>query len=203
MKNFYRQMACYLVLLTVLSSLNLSPLSVAASDTEIAERSNKEGLGNLKTMKLEDQMTLIEKLSKEKSDLQSVLISQLEPTAPKEAIFNVAYLLGLYRMEKSVGSLSKFISLKNDTLLSDRESAWGQYPVAEALIKIGHPSIVPMIENLETSDDELVRKLSVQVILYVEDPEVTKFIIERAIKKQTDEKKQHRLQSALKFVTMP
>lgn len=146
----------------------------------------------------EEQMKVLQQLSRERIDVMGSLISQLEESNPKEANFAIAYLLGFYRMEQSVPHLSKYIALKIEKI--ERVKAlplYGEYPVVEALIRIGNPAIRQMIKNIESSDDEKVRKLSARVIRYVDGPEIAKFRLEKTIEKQSDPTKKSRLKAAL------
>ena len=50
-----------------------------------------------------------------------------------------------------------------DTLRIDRYAT----PVWEALVKIGRPAVPAMIENIETSDNGILRKKSLDVLCHV------------------------------------
>ena len=110
---------------------------------------------------------------------------------------SAAYLLGARYSEACV-VLSQVITLKDSKFaylqLSSR--MWGQYPAAEALAEIGKPSTPFMLLNLATSDDELVRDLSLKVIRSVEGAEVAQFIVELAINKEEISANKKRLQAA-------
>ena len=149
--------------------------------------------------------------SKERTELQVRLVSdrfnmcdrllqQLDPATDKEVSFEIAYLLGIYRMERAVSELSRYIAVRNDKFDPNvylQMSLYGEYPIAEALTLIGNPSVRPMLDNLEASDDATVRKLSARVIVIVEGREIAKVVLEKAIEKQRDDAKKARLKAAI------
>ena len=148
-----------------------------------------------------ERMALVEGLSNEYySGLLSSLTHHLNNSESKDVRFAAAYLLGMYRMERSVRALSKQITLEAEITQNKRRPLWDRYPVAEALIRIGLPSIPVMLENIENSEDDLVQGLSARVIRYVQGPEIGSIIVERAIEKQADEVRKKRLQEALKYL---
>lgn len=74
-----------------------------------------------------------------------------------------------------------------------------QFPVQQALIKIGIASVPALIGNLVQSDDAQVRKLSLEAIYRIEgDKDIVQIRLQKAAKAETDAKKQARLQAALK-----
>ena len=166
-------------------------------DQQLQVISRLASLGN------DERMRLLEQLSKDRSDLQAELISQLNGANPNEVNISVAYLLGLNRMEQSVRHLSRLITLEVDVRNHSREPMWDRYPVVEALIRIGSPAIPEMIKNIETSDDQKVRELSAKVIRYIDGPEIAKFRLEKATEKQTDPGKKAKLKAAMEGVEVP
>jgi hypothetical protein len=139
-------------------------------------------------------------LSDERTELQSQLILQLVSPKSKHHQIVVAYLLGLYRMDGAVRDLASVITLEAEVTIQKRERLWDVHPVAEALIKIGRPSIPAMLENIKAAKGEEVTKLSVEVIQYVETPAIAKMILQDAIAKEKDPVKVKILQDSLKYV---
>ncbi len=161
---------------------------------------NKARIAQMGALEGEERIELLRQLSKQRSDIQRNLIQQLGDSKSKDMKCAVAYLLGRYRMERSVPELSKYITLEYEHHSNwKREPLWGQRPVVEALIKIGRPAISDMIRNIETSEYEKVRQFSARVIRYVEGPEIAKVIVEMAIEKQPDERKKENLRAALSY----
>jgi hypothetical protein len=111
------------------------------------------------------------------------------------------YYLGELRVSRAADILAQSITLKFD---------WGHYevdglppflgyPVVDALVKIGYPSIPATLRNLEESDDAQTRKLSLEVICKIEgDKDIARIRLQKALQAQTNLQKQARLQAALK-----
>jgi len=162
---------------------------------------NKERIAQMGSLDEKARMELLGELSKERSDIQSNLIYQLDNSRSKEVKFAAAFLLGFYRMEKSVYHLSRHITLENERVISSsRLPLWDRYPVVEALIRIGKPAVPEMLRTIETSEEEKVRDFSARVIRYVEGSEIGRIVIEKAMEKQTDPAKKARLKTALNYL---
>jgi hypothetical protein len=77
-----------------------------------------------------------------------------------------------------------------------------EYPAMDALIKIGVPSMEPIIQNLADSDDATIRKLSLQALFRIEgDKDIVQLRLQKTLKTETDIQKKGRLQLALKVLT--
>jgi hypothetical protein len=109
-----------------------------------------------------------------------------------------AYLLGQYRIAEAVQNLAAAITLDMGFGIQKRERLWGQYPVVQALVQIGQPSVPYMVRNLEESDDAKMRELSLKVVRHVVGPETAAFLMKRAMEEQEDAEKRDRLNSALR-----
>jgi hypothetical protein len=191
MKNFK--------LSTCLILLNMCVVLIAGTEMKKKIESNKEQIAQMFNFKDVDRLEFLGNLSKERADLQSNLIYQLNNSDSKEMKFAAAFLLGMYRMEQSVFNLSKFITLESSQNTDHiREPLWDRYPVVEALIRIGKPSVPEMLKNIKTSNDKKVIELSIRVIRYVEGPEIGQFILEKELAKQTDPKNKTKLKEAIK-----
>lgn len=146
-------------------------------------------------------MKLLNQLSKDRSDLQAKLLSQLDESNPKALNLGIAYLLGVYRMDQTVQHLSKYIALKNvQSMDNKRLPLYGEYPVVEALIRIGNPAIPEMLRNIESSDDDNVRKLSARVIRYIDGTEIAQFRLEKRMEGESDQIKKMRLRVAIESI---
>jgi hypothetical protein len=174
-------------------------LAVDQTNMKIQADANTALIGQMGALNDEERIELVEQLIKERIHMERNLIRQLDNSKTKQAKFAVAFLLGYYRMEKSVPHLSKLITLEAQGTKQKRENLWDRYPVVEALIRIGNPAIPEMIRNIETSEDNKVRELSARVIRYVEGAEIGRIVIEKAIEKQTDPRRKARLEAALKY----
>jgi HEAT repeat protein len=115
-----------------------------------------------------------------------------------------AYYLGEAHAVEAVNALTDNIGLKvgvEPTSFSGLPLVSG-FTACSALIKIGNPSIPPMIRNLAESDNAKVRELSLQVIERIDnDKDISALRLQKALKAETDSKKQARLQAALKALT--
>ena len=130
------------------------------------------------------------------------ILSSLLNSTDNQAQCSAAFLLGRGHYEEAVFPLWRIITLKDKKKPSGYrvdayKELWQEYPAAEALVAIGKPSTRLMLQNLESSDDELVRELSLKIIRDVEGVEVAQFLIERAITKQQIPAKKERLKNAL------
>lgn len=154
----------------------------------------------------EDRMKCLRKFDPEWAGVQNKMIEQFNASSSKNMKCAIAYLMGLYRMEKCAGVLSSNITLDDDYILpNDSVNLWQQSPIIDALIGIGRPSIPEMIKNIEGNNDPRVRDLSSRVIQSIEGAEVGRFIIEKAIEKQGDVEKKKNLHETLKlkYFTVP
>jgi len=161
---------------------------------------------DLEKLRVFDRMSKLEReaflsdLEKERHAILEGLLVGLG-SEHEQIRFCSAYLLGHYRFNQAAGSLADVVTMENPELTRNtREQRWGRYPAVEALIRLGKPSVPPMISNLETSDDEHVRGLSARVIYHVEGPELARIVVEMAITKQPDPVKKKRLETALSLL---
>jgi hypothetical protein len=169
---------------TCLLLVFMSIWAFAGTGSVIKKESIKEQIDKLSTLNVEKRIELLEQISNEYYVMQGNLIYLLGNTKSNDVKFAAAYLLGIYRMEQSVRELSKFITLEYISISPEsREFLWDRYPIAEALTRIGKPSVSEMLKNIQTSEDEKVREIYALVIGGVEGPNVGRFVIENAMKK--------------------
>ncbi|MBU1858224.1 MAG: hypothetical protein KKC28_14700 [Verrucomicrobia bacterium] len=154
----------------------------------------------LKNARERERLAVINSIEKEyngkkSNDLQNSLIEILaQPEYSNEAKCAAAVLIGRCKIDKGLDMLSKNISLFDG---SPDPIGFETFPAKLALIRIGKPATPFMIKNLEESDNEVVRDLSAQVISAVEGSEGGRFVIEKAIEKQTDKDKRQKLEAIL------
>jgi hypothetical protein len=77
-----------------------------------------------------------------------------------------AYLLGELRAEEGVPVLSKSLAHPLGRQVSSDISRYDA-PIFTALVKIGRPAVPAMFENIESSDNPILRKNSMGVLLHV------------------------------------
>lgn len=112
-----------------------------------------------------------------------------------------AYYLGQMHAAEAVDSLAANITILfpiSGHLYFD-EANWRGPASANALVSIGIPAIPALIRNLEESDDENVRRLSLETLSRIEgDKDVVQLHLKKALEAQKDQAKKARLEAALK-----
>lgn len=159
----------------------------------------KEILAGLSNTDAEEAEQVSSQLSVERAELEAQLIRQLNSPKPKQQQVVIAYLLGLYRMDNAVRPLTRVITLETEPKLHRRLPAITRHPAAQALLRIGMPSIPAVMERLETTEDAQVVELGTWVIDRILGRELGEMAIKHAIDKQTDRDKRKRLEEALAF----
>ena len=138
--------------------------------------------------------------------LEEALLTKLV-SENQDVRFYAAYLLGQYRFPRAADSLAQNITMEDDvrsTMLRSPEWFWDRYPAAEALVKIGEPSIPSVIRNLSESDNSKIRELSLKVLCCVEkDQDIVKLRLQKAATLQPHQEKKARLDAALRTLLDP
>ncbi len=78
-----------------------------------------------------------------------------------------AYLLGKFRASEAVPVLSRALADEPGVELIFNRSRYYDVPFWTALVRIGRPAVPAMIENIETSDNAVLRKRSLSVLYHV------------------------------------
>ena len=97
----------------------------------------------------------------------SNLVRQIkQTTAPNEARACAIFLLGELRATNTVAIeiLIDNINFQAPRELGLRLPIWGQYPAEEALIKIGQPVVIPILNHLPNETNQLRRQLMCDVL---------------------------------------
>ena len=129
----------------------------------------------------------LNKVTIDRLAFEQQLLVKLATDQPVEKKFAIIFVLGEYRMERAVPYLSSIITLENENLsVNSREPLIGAYPVVEALARIGTPAAPEMLKNIETSDNETVRGLSLRVLKGVYGAELARCYLQIALEKQHD-----------------
>jgi HEAT repeat protein len=180
-----------LVLLSASLSAADDESTFVIPETDIAERIAKIG-----RMSADERTMLLHELSYERQKIFEALIVRLD--SPRlETKLHAAYLLGMYRMENAAPHLARYIRLTDDKI-EERSGDlwfWNRYPAADALVSIGLPSVPYLIDNLAESDDELIRKLSLDAIIAIEGERFTKITLVEALDKPRSNSQHKRLQA--------
>lgn len=156
-----------------------------------------DAVSEMKGMENEALVALAIKLAVERRQLGRTLIQRMNATRSKDVKACSAYLLGQYRIAEAAQDLAAAITLDMGFSKQKKLPLWGQYPVVQALVEIGQPSVPYMIRNLEESDDAKIRELSLTVLRHVVGPETAAFLIRSAMEQQEDVENRDRLDSAL------
>jgi len=201
-----RQLLLTIILLGVL--LFFVPTRNNFAEEQAIEESLIGDLQQAQTLEEFDQATM--KIQENRAEIISSLIRTLRKETDKEKKIRICYLLGEYRAAEAIFDLAKNITLEAKlSETGDEPPRWFKYPAQDALVKCGTHSIPYMTRNIESSDDELTQKLSVQVIWQVigeglprvlEGKEYAGMIIEKRIDEETDSVKKARLKSSLKYL---
>lgn len=164
-----------------------------------ARASAKPGIADLPNLTETSAVSLVEQLTNERAAIENELVRQLRSDFPVEKKIPAICLLGFNRMDGAVQDMLKFITLEVPAKSHFRAPPWETRPTVEALIRIGKPATKALLKHLESVEDEQTRKLSIVVISHIEGPEVGRFSVETAIKKQTDPEKKKKLREGLRY----
>lgn len=113
-----------------------------------------------------------------------------------------AFYLGDMHVAEAVNDLAGDIVLQPILLTTDHLTEFTYAKVAaDALVKIGNPSIPAVVRNLAESDNADVRSLSLKVLYRIEgDKDIVQLRLQKAMAAQKDSNKKARLQAALKVL---
>ncbi len=109
------------------------------------------------------------------SDLVAGLVQQIkdEKGGSPDGKLHAIYVLGELRAAAATLPLISLIA--TEAIYQDMKSKrarWGQYPAAEALVKIGNPVIQPVLNQLAQEPDQKRKDLLCSVIVQVEGKDV-------------------------------
>ena len=190
-----------LATITILAASSCTTLRASKGAETVLDPQTIELMTALARVAHPDQRSremLLGKVVEQRNDVLGTLLMNLDSEKSPDVKAAVLYLIGCYRLDQGVRELVEYIDFEvvapADPLT---ESLWGPYPAQEALIAIGRPSITPMLELLATDPKPLRRDLAVEVIRDVEDPDIARFILQRAHAAATDPKRRANLADAL------
>jgi hypothetical protein len=177
----------------------------AQGDLPMIEQQTAEMMRRLDSLDLLSRMKLLSEVDEQRVELLGVLLRHLGTTRSPDVQAAAIYLIGRHRLSDGARELVRWIDFAPPP--PDRrgpEPLWEKYPAMEALIAIGRPSVAPVIELLASDGDPLKQDLAVKVLRYAEDAGVASFILERAIRSESDSLRQTRLRDALaRLSTLP
>ena len=174
----------------------------AGADEPMNNDSFADSIQKFEALDAKGRTSLVESNRVRLERVRGLLLDKLL-SKDEEVRFFAAYLLGQYRFPEAVDALAKSIAL-----LDDRprfaERLWDRFPAMEALVRVGSPSLLAMIRNLEQSDDPTVTELSLKVLYRIDgEKEIAQFRLKKAFAAQQDSKKKARLESALGILLDP
>jgi len=196
------------VFIIVLSIAVLGLNFLAGEENKPVESDSKSVKEILMGKDLKAVSRLKMRLPKERREMIQDLISIIEKEPTEEKGFLdysqvvAAYLLGILRAEEAVKPLANKIDV--GALLVSERTMGTMWPCFGALKRIGKPASLECLERLAAEDVKKVegqrmgrRELFLMVVRDVEGEEVAKFMLQRAIEKEKDEKRKANLSSAL------
>jgi hypothetical protein len=143
-------------------------------------------------------------------DLQDKTISELRGNSSKQVRLAAIMIAGDYRFDYAVPYLVPIIDFRDEDAIPKNSlggaSPWTEYPVAQALWRIGSPSVRYLLDSLVTSDDPLARRLCSTTLGGILGADVAKFTLQREIERQTTAMNKAavlRLKTALHFLDEP
>jgi len=139
----------------------------------------------------------------EREDIVRKLIELVDPANAEkysdETRSAAAFLLGEFRAREAVPVLSKALRKPLGPSVSWDISPYNR-PILAALLKIGRPAVPAMIENVETSDDSMLRTRSLDVLWRVlGGKRRTLELLAKLQARAKDEKKIERIKAAIKY----
>jgi hypothetical protein len=119
---------------------------------------------------------------------------------PTNKVFAI-YLLGMFHSNDTNAIEVLIESIDFKAVFRDYNldvSRWGMYPAQEALIKIGRPTVNPIMAHLLVETDELRRHLMCEVLRRVDSRESVQIEIRKILAAELDSNRQANLKLALK-----
>jgi HEAT repeat protein len=157
----------------MLGVVMLALIGVATTPTSGSGPEQEKSMKAFKDLISQDSQTrdrAVDAILDDRNSVIEKLIPLVDPANSKR--FNdetrsvAAYLLGELRAVEAVPVLSKALADPPRDQDLARLSRYGM-AIFEALVKIGRPAVPAMIENIKTSDDQIRRETSMDVLLHV------------------------------------
>ncbi len=156
------------------------------------------GIDNIGALTSEQQQTCIAQSRENYYALEKRLVRQLTPEVSDEVKSTIITIMGDYHMEKTIGIISKYITLSDLTPKSfQRGRQTTHYPAVSALIKIGTRATPTMLKLIKESDDKAVRSCSTFVIQGIYGPKIGKYILAEKLESTNDETTRNRFEEAI------
>jgi len=125
------------------------------------------------------------------------LIVALRQKKDHERQVQICYALGELRAEQAIDDLIPHLPLRVEPTVNKRLPRWGEFPVREALAKIGHPAAQKLLVRLGGETAEEFRQAAVDVILMVYTPALARSAIEQQAASEANPLRKERLLACL------
>ena len=166
----------------------------------------KEPVGQIEGLLSQDSRIrdqVVDSILQDRQAIVNKLIPLIDPANAKkysdQTRCAAAYLLGEFRASEAVPILSRALADEPGAKIISRISRY-DVPVWTALVKIGRPTVPAMIENIETSDNRILRKKSLDVLNHVLGGKRRLLeLLSKLQKKATDKEKHRRITVAQQF----
>ncbi len=133
----------------------------------------KEPMGQINGLLSQDSRIrdqAVDSILQDRRSIVNKLIPLIDPANTKkysdQTRCAAAYLLGMLRATEAVPVLSRALANEPGRKLISDISRY-DVPVWTALVRIGRPAVPAMIENIETSDNKILREKSIDVLNHV------------------------------------
>ena len=133
----------------------------------------KEPMGQINGLLSQDSRIrdqAVDSILQDRRSIINKLIPLIDPANTKkysdQTRCAAAYLLGMLRANEAVPVLSRALENEPGRKLIFDISRY-DVPVWTALVRIGRPAVPTMIENIETSDNKILREKSLNVLYHV------------------------------------
>ncbi len=186
-------------------------------DSSYAEVKNIKGGSVLgigkRTINLEKQQEVLKKLFfhnyeesifnlfPERNEITFILKKILDSKeCSLEKRITAAQVLGNLRIDDDVDILVRNLLLGYKKVEKLEELSRNNFPVGFALIDIGTPAKLHLLDAIKLTRDEETIRLCAFVLMKIEDKDVARFILEREIKKETVASQKENLEKALSYL---
>lgn len=146
---------------------------LTATKGEDKENENKQLLGQINGLLSQDSRIrdqAVDSILQDRRAIVNKLIPLIDPANTKkysdQTRCAAAYLLGMLRATEAVPVLSRALANEPGRKIISDISRY-DVPVWTALVRIGRPAVPVMIENIETSDNRILRNKSIDVLYHV------------------------------------
>lgn len=154
-------------------SIALTSIVLLAVTKGAIQLDKKKPMGHIEALLSQDSRIrdqVVDSILQDRSAIISELIPLIDP-ANSEKYNNgtrgvAAFLLGKFRAVEAVSVLSKALANEPEQREISDISRYDA-PVWTALVRIGRPAVPAMIENIEASDNRILRKKSLDVLYHV------------------------------------